>query len=72
MTDNVNPVSIMPISDEKCSNCGSDASDGNLLFVCEWCGRKTCSDCHRMTSDYEQICPQCVKDKGLTEDELEI
>ena len=55
-----------------CLNCGHDASDDNTFFECEWCRRHICSFCHRMTSDYIMICPQCVKEKGLTEDDLEL
>ncbi|NHJ14180.1 MAG: hypothetical protein EAX95_10920 [Candidatus Thorarchaeota archaeon] len=57
--------------EEICPNCGHDASDDNTFFDCEWCRRAICSFCHRMTSDYDLICPQCVKEKGLTEDDLE-
>ena len=55
-----------------CTNCGHDDSDDNLFFECEWCGRGICSYCHRMTSDYEQICQQCADEKGLTDADLEL
>ncbi len=57
-------------TDGVCPNCGHDASDGNTFFDCESCGRGICSYCHRMTMDTSMICPQCVKDQGLTEDDL--
>ncbi len=57
-------------TEDICPNCGHDATDDNRFFKCEWCERPICSFCHRMTSDTSMVCPQCVKEKGLTEDDL--
>ncbi len=62
--------SMHQTTEDVCPTCGHDASDDNTFFDCEWCGRAICSFCHRMTIDSTMICPQCVKDKGLTEDDL--
>jgi hypothetical protein len=55
---------------EKCPTCGTQDPE-NLIFACESCGKMICSNCHNMTADFEQICGDCVKARGLSRDDLE-
>ncbi|TFH06624.1 MAG: hypothetical protein E4H14_10415 [Candidatus Thorarchaeota archaeon] len=55
-----------------CPTCGHDSTDDNTFFKCEWCNRAICSYCHKMTNDFTAICPKCVKEKGLTDENLQL
>ena len=55
----------------KCETCGYDSND-NELFNCESCGKPICTDCYNLTDDFEMICNDCVKSKGLTSDDLQV
>ncbi len=54
----------------KCETCGYDSAD-NELFNCESCGKPICTDCYNMTDDFEMICEDCLKAKGLSSDDLQ-
>ncbi len=55
----------------RCVTCGYDGQD-NELFNCESCGKPICTDCYSMTDDFEMICQDCVRARGLTSDDLQV
>jgi len=57
----------------KCKNpaCGFEAPD-NVLFKCNFCGADICSECHNRTNDFDAICRDCIKAKGLTSADLQL
>jgi hypothetical protein len=55
----------------RCETCGYDGQD-NELFNCESCGKPICTDCYSMTDDFEMICQDCVRARGLTSDDLQV
>ena len=57
----------------KCKNpaWGLEAPD-NVLFKCDFCGADICSECHNRTNDFDAICRDCIKAKGLTSADLQL
>ncbi len=54
----------------RCETCGHDGHD-NELFNCESCGKPICTDCYYMTDDFDMICQDCVRARGLTSDDFQ-